>query len=59
MTAYERGLDLADVDSVLGCPRVHARCGTNLVVWLALWAPLISRLSGLAQAGRPPDRRWR
>jgi uncharacterized protein YqhQ len=49
VTAYERGLDLADVDSVLGCPRVHARCGTNLVVWLALCAPLLSRLSGPAQ----------
>ena len=52
VTAYERGLDLGDVDSVLGCPRVHARCGTNLVVWLALGAPLISRLSG-------PGRWWR
>jgi uncharacterized protein YqhQ len=49
VTAYERGIDLADVDSVLGCPRVHDRCGTNLVVWLALCAPLISRLPGVAQ----------
>ncbi len=49
VTAYERGLDLTDVDSVLDCPRVHARCGTNLVVWLALSAPLLSRLSGPAQ----------
>ena len=49
VTAYERGIDLANLDSVLGCPRVHPRCGTNLVVWLVLGAPLISHLSGPAQ----------
>jgi uncharacterized protein YqhQ len=54
VTAYEQGLDLADVDAVLGCPRVHARCGTNLIVWLALCAPVISRLSGLAQVAALP-----
>jgi hypothetical protein len=49
VTAYERGVDLADIESVLGCPRVHPRCGTNVIVWLALCAPIVSRLPGTAQ----------
>ena len=36
VAAHERSLDLADTDSVLACPRVHNRCGTNLVFLLAL-----------------------
>jgi uncharacterized protein YqhQ len=31
VTAHERGVDLADTTAVLGAPRVHDRCGTNLV----------------------------
>jgi uncharacterized protein YqhQ len=54
VTAYERGVDLHDVDLVLGCPRVHPRCGTNLVVWLAACAPLLSRLPGIAQLAALP-----
>jgi hypothetical protein len=54
VTAYERGVDLGDLGSVLACPRVHPRCGTNLVVWLALCAPLISRLPGVAQLAALP-----
>ncbi len=34
VTAYEHGVDLADVDAVLRCSRVHDRCGTNVVAVL-------------------------
>jgi uncharacterized protein YqhQ len=54
VTAYERGVDLDDVDLVLACPRVHPRCGTNLIVWLALCAPLLSRLPGIARFAALP-----
>jgi uncharacterized protein YqhQ len=36
VTAYERGLDLNDLDAVLAAPRVHDRCGTNVVAVLVL-----------------------
>jgi uncharacterized protein YqhQ len=36
VAAYERGLDLDDVDAVLRAPRVHDRCGTNVVAVLVL-----------------------
>lgn len=36
VAAFEQGIDLADVDAVMGCDRVHNRCGTNLVFLLAL-----------------------
>ena len=36
VSAFERGVDLTDVRAVLACPRVHNRCGTNLVFLLAL-----------------------
>jgi hypothetical protein len=35
VAAHERGLDLTDTPAVLACPRVHDRCGTNLVFLLA------------------------
>ncbi|HUR19014.1 MAG TPA: DUF1385 domain-containing protein [Acidimicrobiales bacterium] len=38
VTAYEAGLDIADVSSVMGSSRVHNRCGTNLVFLLMLVA---------------------
>jgi uncharacterized protein YqhQ len=34
VTAYERGLDLDDTDAVLAAPRIHDRCGTNVVAVL-------------------------
>jgi uncharacterized protein YqhQ len=34
VAAYEQGLDLTDVDAVLTAPRVHDRCGTNVVAVL-------------------------
>jgi uncharacterized protein YqhQ len=36
VAAYERGIDLTDTGAVLACPRVHNRCGTNLVFVMAL-----------------------
>ncbi len=44
VTAYERDLPLDDVVSVLACPRVHPRCGTNLMVWLAAATPMLGAL---------------
>lgn len=34
VAAYEAGLDLNDIDAVLRAPRVHDRCGTNVVAIL-------------------------
>jgi uncharacterized protein YqhQ len=34
VAAYEGGLDLDDIDAVLRAPRVHDRCGTNVVAVL-------------------------
>src|SRR5688572_29745297 len=34
VSAHEQSLDLTDTDAVLACPRVHNRCGTNLVFLL-------------------------
>ena len=36
VTAYERGIALDDLDAVLSVPRVHDRCGTNVVAVLIL-----------------------
>jgi uncharacterized protein YqhQ len=36
VAAHERSIDLDDTDAVLACPRVHNRCGTNLVFLLAV-----------------------
>src|SRR5438270_804345 len=36
VAAYETGVDLDDASAVLACPRVHNRCGSNLVVLLAI-----------------------
>jgi uncharacterized protein YqhQ len=47
--AHERGVDLDDVDAVLACSRVHPRCGTNMVVWVALAVGPLERLPLLAQ----------
>jgi uncharacterized protein YqhQ len=45
VTAYEHGCDLDDVDRVLTYTRLHPRCGTNLVLWVAMAAPFAQRLS--------------
>lgn len=44
VTAYERGIALDDTASVLACPRVHPRCGTNLMVWLAAATPVLGAM---------------
>jgi uncharacterized protein YqhQ len=36
VSAHEQSVDLTDTDAVLACPRVHNRCGTNLVFLLAV-----------------------
>lgn len=36
VAAYEQGIDLDDVDAVMGTSRVHDRCGTNVVAVLVL-----------------------
>lgn len=36
VAAYEQGIDLDDLDAVLGASRVHDRCGTNVVAVLVL-----------------------
>lgn len=36
VAAHEQSIDLSDTGAVLACPRVHNRCGTNLVFLLAL-----------------------
>jgi uncharacterized protein YqhQ len=38
VAAYEAGVDINDVDAVLGFSRVHPRCGTNVVAVLLLFA---------------------
>lgn len=45
VAAHEAHVDTADVGAVLGCPRVHDRCGTNLV--------FLAMLGGLALTGLP------
>lgn len=34
VAAYEQGIDLDDIDAVMGASRVHDRCGTNVVAVL-------------------------
>jgi uncharacterized protein YqhQ len=34
VTAYEHGMDLNDIEAVLRAPRIHDRCGTNVVAVL-------------------------
>lgn len=45
VAAHEAGVDLADVDAVLACSRVHNRCGTNLVVVMLLAGALLVDVS--------------
>lgn len=45
VAAHEAGVAMDDVQAVLACPRVHDRCGTNLV--------FLAMVGGLALAGLP------
>ena len=49
VAAHEHGIDLDDVPAVLGCSRVHPRCGTNVVVWAVVAVVLLGRLPWLPQ----------
>lgn len=40
VAAFEAGIDIADVDAVLGFSRIHSRCGTNVVAVLLLLASI-------------------
>jgi uncharacterized protein YqhQ len=51
VAAHERGIDLDDVPAVLGCSRVHPRCGTNVVIWAVLAVVWLDRLPWLWQLG--------
>lgn len=40
VAAFEAGVDITDVDAVMTFPRVHVRCGTNVVAVLLLLATI-------------------
>ena len=42
VAAHEAGVDLGHVEAVLACPRVHDRCGTNLVFLAMLGGTVLS-----------------
>jgi len=43
--AHENHISLEATDRVLACSRIHPRCGTNLVVWMAIAAVWLGRLA--------------
>lgn len=49
VSAFEQGIDLADTEAVLACPRVHNRCGTNLVFLMLFGGMFLMRLPALIQ----------
>jgi uncharacterized protein YqhQ len=49
VAAFEAGCDVEDTAAVLTYSRVHPRCGTNLVLWAVLVAPVAQ---GLPVAGQ-------
>ena len=49
VAAHEEGIALDDLAGVLACPRVHPRCGTNLVVLVALIGILLQRQPAIIQ----------
>jgi uncharacterized protein YqhQ len=49
VSAHEQGVDLGDTAAVLACPRVHNRCGTNLVFVLALLSLLLLSVPSVLQ----------
>jgi uncharacterized protein YqhQ len=40
VAAFEAGVDITDVDAVMGFSRIHVRCGTNVVAILLLLATI-------------------
>jgi uncharacterized protein YqhQ len=49
VAAHEAGIPMADVAAVLACPRVHDRCGTNLVFVAMLGALALVALPAAVQ----------
>jgi uncharacterized protein YqhQ len=49
VAADEAGTDLADVDAVLGAPRVHPRCGTNLVALVVVPTAFLTHFAAPVQ----------
>ena len=49
VAAHEAGVDPADLEAVLRSPRVHDRCGTNLVFLLMVCSVPLASLPGLVQ----------
>jgi uncharacterized protein YqhQ len=49
VAAHEQGVDLSDTAAVLACPRVHNRCGTNLVFVMALASLALLSVPGVFQ----------
>ncbi|MDP9386440.1 MAG: DUF1385 domain-containing protein [Actinomycetota bacterium] len=49
VAAHEAGVDPADVAAVLACPRVHDRCGTNLVFLAMVGGLALTLLPAAAQ----------
>jgi uncharacterized protein YqhQ len=49
VAAHEAGIALDDLGGVLACPRVHPRCGTNLVVLVAAIGIALQRQPALIQ----------
>lgn len=49
VSAYEAGVDVDDTAGAMAAPRVHPRCGTNLVALLIVPLALLSHLPGVLQ----------
>lgn len=49
VSAHEQSVDLSDTDAVLACPRVHNRCGTNLVFLLAIVSVAMTQVPAAVQ----------
>ena len=49
VSAYEAGCDAGDVGAAMDSPRIHDRCGTNLVVLMVVLAMALSGLAGIWQ----------
>ncbi|MBV8690474.1 MAG: DUF1385 domain-containing protein [Actinobacteria bacterium] len=50
VTAHEQGVDLSDTDAVLGCSRIHNRCGTNLVFLMGVLSYFVTRVPAVVEA---------
>jgi uncharacterized protein YqhQ len=49
VTAHEQAVDLDNVDEVMACSRIHPRCGTNLLAWMALATAVLGHVPALLQ----------